>query len=155
MNQPDWESVDVEHLHTNRIVPIYSLTARITQKWLRGLMNQVVTYWAPAVVDSLPESVRSSARLMPLGQALLQAHFPETQDKLKTARERLAFDEIFFLQMGVLRQKRDWKQVEARRFSSPGRMAEHAYQPPALYPDGRPAARPHRYPRRPRLRASR
>ncbi len=117
MNQPDWEPVDIEHLHTNRIVPIYPLTARITQKWLRNLMNQVVTYWAPAVVDSLPESTRKDARLMPLGQALLQAHFPDTQDSLKTACERLAFDEIFFLQMGVLRQKRDWKQVEARRFS--------------------------------------
>ncbi len=116
MNQPDWEPVDIEHLHTNRIVPIYPLTAKITQKWLRNLMNQVVTYWAPAVVDSLPESTRKDARLMPLGQALLQAHFPDTQDSLKTARERLAFDEIFFLQMGVLRQKRDWKQVEARRF---------------------------------------
>ena len=116
MNQPDWEPVDIEHLHTNRIVPIYPLTAKITQKWLRNLMNQVVTYWAPAVVDSLPESTLKDARLMPLGQALLQAHFPDTQNSLKTARERLAFDEIFFLQMGVLRQKRDWKQVEARRF---------------------------------------
>jgi len=27
MNQPDWEPVDIEHLHTNRIVPIYPLTA--------------------------------------------------------------------------------------------------------------------------------
>jgi ATP-dependent DNA helicase RecG len=116
MNQPDWEAVDVEHLHTNRIVPIYSLTARVAQKWLRGLMNQVVTFWAPAVVDSMPENVRASAQLMPLGQALLQVHFPDTQDKLKAARERLAFDEIFFLQMGVLRQKREWKAVEARRF---------------------------------------
>ncbi len=119
MNQPDWESVDIEHLHTNRIVPIYPLTAKITQKWLRGLMKQVVTYWAPAVADSLPESVRSSAQLISLGQALLQIHFPDSQDLLKAARERLAFDEIFFLQMGVMRQKRDWKQAEARRFSVP------------------------------------
>jgi len=87
MNQPDWEPIDIEHLHTNRIVPIYPLTAKITQKWLRNLMNQVVTYWAPAVVDSLPESTRKDARLMPLGQALLNAHFPDTQDSLKTARE--------------------------------------------------------------------
>jgi len=117
MNGPDWESVEVENLHTNRIVPIYPLTERVAQKWLRGLMKQVVEYWAPAVADALPQSVRSSARLMPLAEALLQVHFPDSQEKLRAARERLAFDEIFYLQMGVLRQKRDWKSVEAKRFS--------------------------------------
>ena len=117
MNQPDWEAVDVEHLHTNRIVPIYPLTGRITQKWLRGIVNQVVSWWAPAVVDPLPEDIRNAGELMPLGNALLQVHFPDSQSALKAARERLAFDEIFFLQMGVLRQKRDWKKAEARRFS--------------------------------------
>ena len=45
-------------------------------------------------------------------------HFPDSQEKLNAARERLAFDEIFYLQMGVLRQKIDWKSVEARRFPS-------------------------------------
>jgi ATP-dependent DNA helicase RecG len=117
MNSPDWESVETDNLHTNRIVPIYSLTERVAQKWLRGLMKQVVEYWAPNVPDALPESVRTSARVMPLADALLQIHFPDSQDKLKAARERLAFDEIFYLQMGVLRQKQDWKSVEAKRFS--------------------------------------
>ena len=117
MNGPDWESVDVENLHTNRIVPIYPLTERVAQKWLRGLMKQVVEYWAPAVADALPQSVRSSAHVMPLGEALLQVHFPDSQEKLRNARERLAFDEIFYLQMGVLRQKRDWKSVDAKRFT--------------------------------------
>jgi ATP-dependent DNA helicase RecG len=117
MNSPDWEPVEVENLHTNRIVPVYSLTERITQKWLRNQMKQVIEYWAPTVADALPERVRNSARVMPLGEALLQVHFPDSQDKLKAARERLAFDEIFYLQMGVLRQKRDWKSAEARRFS--------------------------------------
>jgi ATP-dependent DNA helicase RecG len=116
MNSPDWESVEVESLHTNRIVPIYPLTERITQKWLRNVMKQVVEYWAPRVVDALPESTRSSAHVMPLAEALLQVHFPDSQEKLRAARERLAFDEIFYLQMGVLRQKRDWKSVEAKRF---------------------------------------
>lgn len=117
MNSPDWEPVEMEHLHTNRIVPIYPLTERITQKWLRNQMNQVVTYWAPAVVDALPDSIRLSAKLVSLGEALTQAHFPSSQDRLKLARERLAFDEIFYLQMGVLRQKRDWQAVEGRRFT--------------------------------------
>jgi ATP-dependent DNA helicase RecG len=117
MNSPDWEPVEVESLHTNRIVPVYSLTERITQKWLRNLMKQVIEYWAPAVADALPDSIRNPARLMPLSEALLQVHFPASQEKLQAARQRLAFDEIFYLQMGVLRQKRDWKSVEARRFS--------------------------------------
>ena len=116
MNSPDWEPVEVESLHTNRIVPVYPLTERITQKWLRNVMKQVVEYWAPRVVDALPESTRSSARLLTLPDALEQIHFPGSQEKLRAARERLAFDEIFYLQMGVLRQKIDWKSVDAKRF---------------------------------------
>jgi len=116
MNNPDLEPVDVESLNTNRIVPIYSLTEGINQKWLRRLMLHAIKYWAPLVADALPESVRQSAGLVPLGEALLNAHFPDSQEKLKAARARLAFDEIFYLQMGVLRQKRDWKSMEARRF---------------------------------------
>ena len=116
MNSPDWEPVEVENLHTNRIVPIYSLTERITQKWLRGQMNSVITYWAPAVVDALPETIRRAAQLVSLGEALTQVHFPDSQARLKLARERLGFDEIFYLQMGVMRQKRDWKSVDGRRF---------------------------------------
>ena len=119
MNNPDFEPVETENLHTNRIVPIYSLTEKITQKWLRKLMNQVVEYWAPRVTDHLPESVRSDANLPELGEALLNVHFPDSQDKLKSSRKRLAFDEVFFLQMGVLRQKRDWQSVTARIFDVP------------------------------------
>jgi len=117
MNSPDWEPVEVENLHTARIVPIYALTEKITQKWLRGIMNQVVSHWAPAVVDALPDAIRFAARLVSLPEALMQVHFPVSQDRLKAARERLGFDEIFYLQMGVLRQKRDWKAVEGRRFT--------------------------------------
>ncbi|MBI3162979.1 MAG: ATP-dependent DNA helicase RecG [Chloroflexi bacterium] len=117
MNSPDWEPVEVENLHTARIVPIYPLTEKITQKWLRGIMNQVVSQYAPVVADALPEKIKLAAKLVSLGEALMQAHFPVSQQRLKAARERLAFDEIFYLQMGALRQKRDWKSVEARRFS--------------------------------------
>jgi ATP-dependent DNA helicase RecG len=119
MNSPDWEPVEVENLHTNRIVPVYPLTANVTQKWLRKLMHQVVTYWAPKLTDHLPESIRQAAHLPDLGTALLQAHFPDSAEKLQAARQRLAFDEIFFLQTGVLRQRRDWKSVPGRIFEVP------------------------------------
>ncbi len=116
MNSPQFEEVDAESLHTNRIVPIYSLTENITQKWLRKMMFQVVNNWAPRVADALPDSIRQTANVLPLDEAIRQAHFPDSQERLKAARERLGFDEIFYLQMGVLRQKRDWLAAEAKRF---------------------------------------
>jgi ATP-dependent DNA helicase RecG len=119
MNSPEWEPLEQQQLSTNRIVPVYPLTAQITQRWLRRTMNSVVTYAAPRVQDYLPENVRKSAGLVPLSTALLQVHFPDTGEKLKAARHRLAFDEIFLLQFGVLRQKRAWQERSARRFETP------------------------------------
>jgi ATP-dependent DNA helicase RecG len=118
MNSPECEAVEQHNLNTNRIVPVYPLTANITQKWLRRLMYQVVTYWAPRVHDHLPDDLRRSAGLLNLPTALMEAHFPTSFDNLKAARHRLAFDEIFFLQMGVLRQKRSWQDRTARSFDT-------------------------------------
>jgi len=118
MNNPEWEPLEQQQLSTNRIVPVYPLTAQITQRWLRRLMNQVVTYWAPRVADPLPQSVRQSAGLVDLSTALFQAHFPDSWDALNAARHRLAFDEIFLLQLGVLRQKSAWQERSARVFET-------------------------------------
>ncbi|MCA1955015.1 MAG: ATP-dependent DNA helicase RecG [Anaerolinea sp.] len=117
MNNPEWELLETEHLHTNRIVPVYPLTAGVTQRWLRRVMFQTVSHWATRLPDPLPESIRNAARLMPLGTALLQAHFPDSFEQLKAAQHRLAFDEIFLLQLGVLRQKRSWHNHTAQIYS--------------------------------------
>ena len=108
MTNPEWEPLEEENLHTNRIVPIYPATAGISQKWLRNQQNKVVNYWAIRVEETLPEDVKSSAKLMELPEALLQVHFPESWEDLEDAQERLAFDELFYLQLGVVQQKRNW-----------------------------------------------
>jgi len=118
MNNPEIEPLEREHLHTNRIVPVYPLTANITQRWLRRIMHQVVTYWAPRVREVLPKTILDGEGLSPLSTALLEAHFPTAAEKLKEARYRLAFDEIFFLQLGVLSQKRLWRDRTARAFTA-------------------------------------
>lgn len=114
LNNPEWEPLDQQQLNTNRIVPVYSLTSNITQRWLRKMMNQVVGYWAPRVPDPLPPALRQEANLIDLSTALFQAHFPSSMDELKAARKRLAFDEIFLLQLGVLGQKYAWQGRQAR-----------------------------------------
>jgi ATP-dependent DNA helicase RecG len=119
MSNPEIEQVEQDHLHTNRIVPVYSLTAGLNQKNLRRLMYQTVTYWAPRVADYLPGKVRNAVKVLDLPKALVNIHFPESQDMLEAARWRLAFDEIFLLQLGVLRQKRSWQSAEAQVFEVP------------------------------------
>lgn len=125
MTNPEMEPVEVEHLHTNRIVPVYSLTARLNQKSLRRIMFQTVHYWAPRVPDYLPERVRQAVKLVNLPTALTNIHFPESQDMLDVARWRLAFDEIFLLQLGVLRQKRSWQEGTAQKFEVSEDWIEH------------------------------
>lgn len=116
MNNPEWEPLEQEQLSTNRIVPVYPLTANITQRWLRKMLYQVVSFWAQRMPEMLPLELRQSARLIPISQALVQVHFPDGWDELTAARYRLAFDEIFLLQLGVLEQKRAWQSKSARKF---------------------------------------
>jgi len=111
MSNPEWEPLERQQLHTNRIVPVYPLTAGVSGKWLRRVIHSVVNRYAHRTPDPLPESVRSSAAVISLPQALAQIHFPNDWDTLEEAQHRLAFDEMFLLQLGVLRQKSEWESL--------------------------------------------
>ncbi len=91
MNSPEWEPIEQQNLHTNRIVPVYPLTASITQRWLRRMMYQVVSYWGPRVKDPLPDWVRKEAGLTDLPNALYQAHFPDTTERLSQRPAAISF----------------------------------------------------------------
>jgi ATP-dependent DNA helicase RecG len=108
MNSPEWEPLERDQLHTNRIVPVYPLTSGVTARWIRRVINSVVTRLAPRIPDPLPKSVLTSAELLPLSTALKQVHFPDNWDILKRAQHRIAFDEMLLLQLGVLEQKNSW-----------------------------------------------
>ncbi len=117
LNNPEWEEVDEKLLHTGRIVPVYPLTAKISQRWLRNLMGEVVPAWAPRVPDPLPPSLQQQAQVVNLPTALTQIHFPESPEALQAARARLALDEVLFLQLGVLQQKMRWQSRPGRVFA--------------------------------------
>jgi ATP-dependent DNA helicase RecG len=117
MNSPEWEPLERQQLHTNRIVPVYPLTAGVTAKWLRRVISSVVARLAPRLPDPIPPSILASAELMPRGAALQQVHFPDSWEQLRQAQHRLAFDEMFLLQLGVMRQKRDWSGLQTSPFT--------------------------------------
>ena len=118
MSHPQMELLERQQLHTNRIVPVYPLTAQVKQRWLRRQINQVVSYWANRVQDPLPKEIRNETQLIDLSEALLQIHLPDSWDKLKEAQSRLAFDEIFLLQLGMLAQKHACQDRDATVFET-------------------------------------
>lgn len=113
-NSPEWEPVEEELLHTARLVPIYPLTEGINARWLRRLMKRTVDYWSKRLPDHLPPSVRAEEGLVDLNTAIAQIHFPDDKESLARARYRLAFDELFLLQIGLLRRRRKWRSAPGR-----------------------------------------
>jgi len=110
---PEWElAEDRELIHTGRLVPVYSLTQGLRPRQVRKLMKEVVDQWAWQVEDFLPLELKQRCQLLELPQAIAQAHYPEDEAMKDRARVRLAFDELFLLQIGVLTKKRDWQESQ-------------------------------------------
>lgn len=112
-NSPEWEPLEMDPLKTRRIVPVYPLTKGLQAYKMREIMQRAVTEWADRVPDPLPRELRQRRNLLPLSAALQQLHFPDSQQSLRRARERLAFDELFLLQLGIQGQRRQWTQHPA------------------------------------------
>ncbi|MDM7999767.1 MAG: ATP-dependent DNA helicase RecG [Dehalococcoidia bacterium] len=111
---PEWELLETEDLpRSDMLVPVYPLTEGLYPRSVRRLAKAVVTMWAPRLGDHLPPEVRDRCALMPLPEAIRQAHFPESRENLGEARRRLAFDELFLIQMGVASRKLEWQEALA------------------------------------------
>ena len=104
MESPDYEKITAEGeaLSAGRIVPLYSLPKGISQKmfrkWMRAALDANIKE-----VETLPLSLLS--HLCPIEEAIQNIHFPESEEQLHTARRRLVFDELFFMQLALMRIK--------------------------------------------------
>ena len=94
---------------TGRIVPIYPLTAGVSQLILSRSIRQGLTACADILPDVLPDQVRREHQLCRIEYAYENIHFPESAEALDLARRRLAFEELFLFTIGLdrLRQRRE------------------------------------------------
>ena len=105
---PEHEILDAtgSGVHTGRLVPIYPLTEGLTRRNMRRLTWQAVQNWVGGLEDALPDDILARTKLMPLLDAVYQAHYPKEMETWELARRRLAFDELFTLQLAVLARRR-------------------------------------------------
>lgn len=110
---PEWEMVEDKALvHTGRLVPVYPLTRGLYPRQVRNLVKRVIDVWAWQISDFLPQEIKSRRQLLDLPEAIVQTHYPDSYLLKAAARKRLAFDELFLIQLGVLDKKRDWQQSQ-------------------------------------------
>jgi len=118
--------------------PFYNTTETMKSHYLNSkaihtIQTNLIRSIQERIPESLPQSFLATHKLMPLHDALLQMHLPTNQTLLKQARYRLTFEELFYLQLHILRYT---KEREKRYRGYPfGRVGElfntfyHQYLP--------------------------
>ncbi len=113
---PRWEKLtdplthrptDTPTIHTGRLVSVYPETEGLSSKWLRTKMDKVMPAVIDEIKDPLPDSIRNG--MLPLPDALQQVHFPKNWENAEKARERLGFDELFFVSLATQKVRMEWK----------------------------------------------
>ena len=115
MEHPEIYPVEKYREAEGKILPIYSLTAGLTNNMVRKSVGQVLDLGI-LLPDPIPEEIRQMAGLCEINYALHQIHFPESGEALRQARDRLSFDEFFFFILGVSFSR---KSREERKNSRP------------------------------------
>jgi ATP-dependent DNA helicase RecG len=98
-----------QSLHSGRIVPVYPLVAGLNLKILRRAIRNALNDFLHGISDPLPPEIRKRYQLWDLQMALEQVHFPETFQHYESARRRLVFDELFYIQVRLAMIRSQYK----------------------------------------------
>lgn len=102
----EFELFEEENLiHTNRIVPKYPLTAKLTAKMLRAWMRTALNAHGQQIPEILPLALRQRQGLIDRQSAINEIHFPTSEAHREAAQKRLAFEEFFLLSVGMETKK--------------------------------------------------
>ena len=116
MIHPDYEILDEEDednlLNFKRIVPVYSETEGLHQKYIRKIMNQALEQYSRYIASPIPTEICRKRNLLNIHEALLSVHFPASNESIDeynnmqtAAHRRLIYDEFFFFQLGMAIKK--------------------------------------------------
>ena len=106
------------------ILPIYGATEGLTQKQLRQMVEYALVQTEGALSETLPARIREEYRLIGRTAAFHRIHFPKQEEELLAARRRLAFEELYLIQCGLLAlKKRTAEEQEGITHATGGALA--------------------------------
>jgi len=111
LSNPVYEKASKDPLHTGGLIPVYPETEGLSSKWLRVILKPLLTNLK--IEESLPQDILKEYDLMSLPEALWQVHFPQSKQAALRAKKRFSFEELFFIQLFVLRERNKLSQEKA------------------------------------------
>ncbi|OGH29457.1 MAG: hypothetical protein A3E40_01900, partial [Candidatus Levybacteria bacterium RIFCSPHIGHO2_12_FULL_37_9] len=109
LQSPEYEIGSSETIHTGRLVPVYSETRGVSSKWLRRQIYKILQDNKQKMLEYIPSSILKNNDLISLIEALEQIHFPKKLEYAEKARKRLAFNELFLIQLAALQKRFEWQ----------------------------------------------
>ena len=140
MVHPDFEvlaetDTGEDLLHFKRIVPIYSETEGLHQKYIRRVMVHAVNNYSEYVLSPIPREICEKRGLRDIRSAVRSIHFPAADEDIEAynemrsdAHRRLIYDEFFFLQLGMALKRKDNVLNEGIAFRTQGRKLQEFYK---------------------------
>lgn len=100
--------------------PFYNTTENmksgfLNSKTIQKIIQPLVTQLKAGISDSLPAYILKRFALMNLTESLINVHFPKNAHALNKARQRLKFEELFYIQLSILRQSK-WREQNFKGF---------------------------------------
>lgn len=97
------EDSGTKNLNVARIVPIYTVCEGLSIKTLRKAIYNAIELYKNDIVNIVPDHIRNRLGLVDKKVAVAQIHFPESMDSLEHARFSLIFEELFLVQLKLIR----------------------------------------------------
>ena len=109
---PDIDNASELKLSTMGLQPYYNTTEKMKRSFLNShaiekMMSAVVQQLREPLPETLSPAILTEHHLMPLTEALMNIHFPANPELLRKAQYRLKFEELFYVQLNILRYAKD------------------------------------------------
>lgn len=111
IQNPVFEKEDGRKEKVGNIVPIYPLTSNITNNEMQFIIKNALKSNIHLIKETLPEELIKELNLMPIKNAILNIHFPQNRESYLNARNRLVFEELLILQLGLFMIKNQTKAI--------------------------------------------
>ena len=101
------DALDEEFVSAGRIVPVYGLTEGVSQRFLRRLISRTLEQCKGAIEENLPAAVIAELKVHSRARAIREMHFPGSEEAFLKAKNRLKFEELFYIQLIFSLQRMD------------------------------------------------